>query len=370
MFDPPVTLVTTSGTASMDRYGQQLAGVLRTGRLHVDLSALSADRFGRPPAWSALRADAALVRRLRATTGLLHLTHHHLARYALALRRDQPYVVTSHDLIRWYDLTGRALHIARPHGLGRLGLHLDYVALRRAAHVVAPSTATRTDLLRHLGLAPERVTVVPEGIDHELFRPVPPRPVPWPYVLFVGSEHPRKNLAAVLRAFALLKSRPATRDLRLVKVGAAGDGEERFRDRTAALVRELGLEREVVFAGVVPDAELPGWYSGAGCLLMPSHAEGFGLPPLEAMACGTPVVVSTAGSLPEVTGGAALLVEPDDVPGLAGAVERLLHDEPLRTRLRQQGRARAGEFTWERAARETQRVYERVLGARPELTAR
>ena len=357
----PVTLVTTAGRASMDRYGQQLAEHLGGPSVQVDTSSASAGRFGARPALSTLQGDLDLVRQLRRVPGVLHLAHHHLARYALALRR--PYLVTSHDLIRWMDLTRRAVHIAEPHGLDRVGLRLDYAAVRRAAHVLAPSAATRDDLVRHLGLAPQRVTVVPLGLDHRLFRPVPPRPVPWPYLLVVGSEHPRKNLDAVLRAFALLKARPDLRDLRLVKVGAPGDGEAPFRERTARLLNELGLEREVVLAGEVPDAELPGWYAGAVCLLMPSRYEGFGLPPLEAMACGCPTVVSTAGSLPEVTGGAALLVDPDRPAELAAAAAALLQSDPLRRRLRAQGLRHAAQFTWPRTARETDQVYARLLGA-------
>ncbi len=344
----------------MDRYGQQLAAHLAAPSVQVDPSGASAGRFGHPPRLSTLRGDVDLARRLRAVPGVLHLAHHHLARYALALRR--PYLLTSHDLIRWSDLTGRAVHIAEPRGLDRVGLHLDYAAVRRAGHVIAPSEATRRDLLQHLGLAPERVTVVPLGLDHGLFRPVAPRPVPFPYVLFVGSEHPRKNLDAVLGSFALLKARPGTEALRLVKVGAPGDGEAPFHERTRRTLHELGLEREVVFAGEVPDGDLPGWYAGAVCLVMPSRSEGFGLPPLEAMACGCPAVVSTAGSLPEVTGGAALVVDPDDSGALAGAVEGLLRFEALRRRLRAQGLRHAAQFTWERAARETRQVHARVLG--------
>ena len=356
-----VTVVSTSGAGSMDRYGQQLAAALPGPHLEVDLSPATAGRFGRQGP-GALAGDVALVRRLRRTPGLLHLTHHHTARYGPLLGR--PYVVTAHDLIRWFDLHGAHL-ISDPRGLDRLGLHADALGLRRAAHVVAPSESTRQDLLRHLALAPERITVVPEGVDGRVFRPVEPRRLDAPYVLFVGSEHPRKNLAAALRAFAELLRRG--HDLRLVKLGAPGDGEAPFHEATRALLRELGLERDVVLTGEVPDEDLPGWYSGALCLVMPSHYEGFGLPPVEAAACGCPSVVSTAGSLPEVTAGCALTVAPDDVPGLADAVERLLHDGGLRAALVARGLERAAELTWDRVAKETAAVHEAVLLAHPGL---
>jgi glycosyltransferase involved in cell wall biosynthesis len=358
-----VTVVATSGTASMDRYGQQLAASLPGPWLEVDLARTSAGRFGRNGP-TALLGDLALVRRLRATPGLLHLTHHHTARYGPLLGR--PYVVTAHDLIRFADLHGAGL-ISDPRGLDRLGLHADALGVRRAAHVVAPSEATRQDLLGSLGLAPDRVTVVPEGVDGRLFRPVPPRRLDLPYVLFVGSEHPRKNLAALLRAVAALKERGHA--LRLVKVGAPGDGEADFHRATLALVAELGLQRDVVLAGEVPDDDLPGWYAGAVCLVLPSLAEGFGLPPVEAAACGCPSVVSSAGALPEVTDGCALVVGPHDVTGLADAVERLLLDPALRDRLVARGLERAGELTRERAAKETAAVHEAVLLAHPGLRA-
>lgn len=356
---PRVTVVATTGWASMDHYGRQLAAAVGLPRLDLDIARATADGFGRRTTPARLAADLAVVRRLRRTPGLLHLTHHHTARYGPTLGR--PYVVTAHDLIRWFDLTRPQPFIARPRGLARAALRRDYAGIARAAHVITPSEASRRDVLAHLGVPAERVTVVPEAVDHARFRPVPPRPAPWPYLLVVGSEHPRKNLDAALRAFALLKAR-GHEALRLVKVGEPGDGEAPFGERTRRLVRELGLEREVVLTGRVPDEELPGWYSGATCLLMPSEAEGFGLPPLEAMACGTPPVVSTAGALPEVVGDAGLVVAPHDVAGLARSVERLLLDDALRGALRARGLARAALFTWDRAARQTLAVYDAVLG--------
>ncbi len=204
--------------------------------------------------------------------------------------------------------------------------------------------------------------MVPEGLDHELFRPVPDRPVAGPYLLFVGSEHPRKNLATLLRAFARLKRDRRWRRLRLVKVGAAGSGEAPFREATLLAVRQLGLSEDVVFTEDVAERDLPGYYCGAACLVLPSRAEGFGFPPLEAMACGCPVVVSTAGALPEMVGDAGLLVAPQDVSGLVQAMRAVLGDDELRRRLRERGLRRAQEFSWEHTARATRRVYETVLG--------
>jgi len=202
--------------------------------------------------------------------------------------------------------------------------------------------------------------VVYQGVDHAVFRPLPGPPLDAPYLLFVGTEHPRKNLPTVLRAFAALKREARFRELKLVKIGSPGGPEAPFRACTLTALAELGLEREVVFREGISEEELARWYSGAACFVLPSLYEGFGLPPVEAMACGCPVVVSTAGSLPEIGGGAALLVEPCDAGALAEAVRRTLTDEATRKELTDRGLRRAAELSWERTARETLAVYAAV----------
>jgi glycosyltransferase involved in cell wall biosynthesis len=356
-----VTLVTTAGRGSMDRYGQMLAAHLGIERVELDLAATSAGAFGlqaRGDGLRRLRRDVGLLRLLRRRAGPLHLTSHHLARYANLL--EQPVIVTAHDVIRLLDARDGTGHISRPGPRDRLWIELDYRGIRRAAAVIAPSAATRADLLARLALEPGRVFVVHEGVDHDRFRPVAARRGVGPYILFVGSEHPRKNLAAVLRALADLKRHGELGGARLVKVGAAGSGEADFHRPVAAQVRSLGLERDVEFAGEVPDDELASYYSSAACMVLPSWVEGFGLPLLEAMACGCPVVASTAGALPEVAGDAALLVAPGDDRGLRAALGRLLRDPRARAELRERGLARARRFSWQRAAAETQAIYDLV----------
>lgn len=369
-----MVLVSTAGSGSMDRYGQQLARCIGVATMEVALAELSAGHFNVSPCSRASRrgaaGDRALLRRLRDAPGTPHFTHHHLARYGPPLHR--PYLVTAHDLIRYRDLSGSEVLINRPNSRDRRWLRRDYEGMRGAAAVIAVSESTRRDLLDRLGLPPERVFVVHEGLDHDLFRPVARRPVDEPYVLFVGSEHPRKNLVTLLRAFARLKADRRADRLRLVKLGAPGDGEAPFGEPTRRAVAELGLDREVHFTGEVDDGELPAYYSGAECLVLPSHAEGFGFPPLEAMACGCPVVVSTAGALPEIVSDAGLQVDPDDVAGLCAAIRSVLGEPALRHRLRERGLRRAAEFSWERTAQQTERVYdaarERFLGPDPQNT--
>ena len=234
---------------------------------------------------------------------------------------------------------------------------------REAERVIVPSHATKRDVVRHVGLPEDRVVVTPGGCEPR-FRPVHSEGalrrvaarygLPSRYVLAVGTLEPRKNLTALLEAFARLRrGRAIDPSLRLVLAGARGWLDEPiFRT-----VRALGLERAVHFPGFIDDDDLPAVYSGAALFVFPSLYEGFGLPPLEAMACGVPVVTSNVSSMPEVAGDAAVLVDPRDVDGLASAIARVSGDEALRASLRAAGIARARQFSWETTARRTLDAY-------------
>jgi glycosyltransferase involved in cell wall biosynthesis len=359
---PRMLLVTTIGGGSMDIYAQHLGEHLPVPKLFTDVYQQVAELFNVPllsrTAARAAWQDAGFIRTLRQVREPLHLPNHHLGRYGRFL--SVPYVVTVHDLIRYFDLKGWGPFIHRPNLRDRLYLQLDYVGIRRAAAIIAVSQTTKRDLVRYLGIPKERIFVIYEGIDHTRFRPVARRIVDGPYILFVGSEHPRKNLITLLRAFRLLKDQACFRDLKLVKVGAAGGREAPFRQRTLTAIAALGLEREVLLTGHVPSDDLVAYYSGAACLVLPSLYEGFGFPPLEAMACGCPVIVANAGALPEIAGDAALIVNARDVQALAGAVRDVLVDEQTRQDLIRRGFQRSCEFSWERTARETLTVYQVV----------
>jgi glycosyltransferase involved in cell wall biosynthesis len=238
-------------------------------------------------------------------------------------------------------------------------------AARRADQVLTDSEHSRRDLLRFLGLPAARVRAIPCGVDAR-FQPVPDGPgrraalerygVKPPYLLYVGGINARKNIAGLFEAFARVRARHP--GLELV---VAGKRQWATGPIDAAFER-LGLAGAVRFTGYLDDADLPALYSAAEAFVFPSLYEGFGLPPLEAMACGAPVIASNASSLPEVVGSAALLVDPHDSGALAAAIERVLGDQPLRDDLRRRGLARAAQFGWARAAQETLAAYRQAIG--------
>ena len=354
-----VTLVTTLGNGAMDIYARKLAEHLDVPKLYTDIYQKNAELFHiswfSPDALTVFREDWRFVRMLNKVGGIVHLPNHHLGRYGFFLK--VPYIITVHDLIRYFDLKGYGTFIHHPNLRDRFYLSLDYRGVKKATRIIAVSQTTKDDLVKHLGIPEERISVVYEGIDHELFKPTSRRLVGYPYILFVGSEHPRKNFARLLRAFSRLKSQRRFRDLKLLKVGNAGGPEADFRKHTLHVINELNIPGDVVFTDYVAQQDLPAYYCGAECFVLPSLYEGFGFPPLEAMACGCPVIVSNRASLPEVTGEAAIKVDPYGIYLLTRALEMVLTDVHLKRELVSKGLERARQFSWEKAARETIEVY-------------
>ena len=237
---------------------------------------------------------------------------------------------------------------------------------RKATRVIAVSASTRRDLLERLHVPASKVETVYAGVQAG-FRLLPPAEVDRfrqarfgnrPYILHVGTLQPRKNIDILIRAFSGLRRRESLPH-RLVLVGAKGwMYESLFR-----LVRELGVEEAVDFAGYVRPEDLPLWYNAADLLALPSAYEGFGLPLIEAMACGLPAVVSAGGALEEVGGSACLTVESGSAEALQAAMARILGDPELRASLREAGLERAKGFTWVSTAKQTANVYEEALAA-------
>lgn len=269
-------------------------------------------------------------------------------------------VVTVHDLsfLRVPECSAPALR-----------RYLERVVPRsvaRAHRVLADSTNTKEDLVALLGTPPEKVSVVPAGVESR-FEPIGEAShfadrdrleavrarynLPEHFILSVGTLEPRKNYPTLVSAYAALRRRGLPQ--RLVIAGREGW----MFDPIYARVKAEGIESDVLFLGYIADADLPAVYSLAGLMAYPSLYEGFGIPPLEAMACGVPVVCSNTSSLPETVGDAALMVDPHDTEALAEAMERVLMDAGLRARMIAAGRPQAAKFTWTAAAERLVEAY-------------
>jgi glycosyltransferase involved in cell wall biosynthesis len=319
---------------------------------------------------AAARLDPALHARPERVPGARWLDHlwlasapgpfdlYHGTNYVAPWWSAAPVVLTVHDLtVRLFPDTHpwrrRAMHALLP------------ARCRRAARVIADSGATRDDLVRLCGVAPAHVDVVPLAADH--LGPPPDdaaraavrrrHGLPERFTLFLGALEERKNLPALLTAFASLREEGVAHALVL-----AGGGAPSYVAGLRDAGRRLGLREghEFWLPGPIDDADLPALYASCDAFVYPSLYEGFGLPPLEAMACGAPVVAARGSSLEELFAGAALLVDPHDPAALRSALARLLGDPALRDDLAARGRARAAARGWDDVARDTLAVYERV----------
>jgi glycosyltransferase involved in cell wall biosynthesis len=367
--------------AGIGRFSQELTGALvdlDPGSTYTVFYNRPADAVPDPPAdrlpticvpwgdkpWRLRTMLAHLARRsqddLLPGVDLFHGTDHLL-----------PYLARTPSVFTLYDLT---YLLTRTHSsLNRLFLTLMVPRfLHAASSVIAISESGRRDLLRQYAIDPAKVRVIYGGVNSR-FRPCPPAAsaeararygLPEHYVLTVGTIEPRKNLPRLLEAYCTLVDRglPARPgEIGLVIAGRRGWRSGEFFTRLG----QLGLEQRVILLNSVPDADLPALYSAADLFVFPSLYEGFGLPPLEAMACGTPVVTSNSSSLPEVVGEAGILVDPRDTGALALAMQTILANPELTQRLKSEGAARAARFTWQAAAQATRQVYDDVLRVRP-----
>jgi glycosyltransferase involved in cell wall biosynthesis len=286
-----------------------------------------------------------------ALLGRLNAEVYHSPYYLMPYFPGRPTVVTLHDLI---PLRVSGSHPTPFRWIYRWTHHL---AARAAGRIIAPSQATAADLI-DLGLSREKIIVVPEGVGPE-FAPRPEAEVaavrarynlPETFALYVGTNKPHKNLARLIDAWAGLQ--PAW------PLVIAGGEDPRY-----PAARELGVRHGVpiLAIGSVSNTELPALYTAAALCILPSLYEGFGLPVIEAMACGAPVLCSNTSSLPEIVGDAALLFDPRDADQIRSAVSRAIADRDLRRELTARGRANAAMYTWARAAEQTVTVYRQAM---------
>jgi glycosyltransferase involved in cell wall biosynthesis len=347
--------------ASMERYARALAAALAEPGLDCQPQAVPPEGFpARPFHWRKYVSYQRAARRWGASADIGHIVDHGYGHLALSLPRGRA-VVTLHDLGPLWS--GRARFAGREGGpLASAAVWYSLRAMRRAARIAAVSESAKRDLLERTGWASERVAVIYSGVE-ERFRPVADPEAPGRlagrlklagrrFILHVGGSSARKNLATVIRALPGL----AGEELWLVKAGAPLEAPER------ELAARLGVGPRVVEVGSLSDADLPLLYAAAEALVFPSLYEGFGWPPLEAMACATPAVVSGIPALREIAGPGAVIVEdPESPEELAAAVRRCLRGAAEREALVERGRARAAEFTWAKAARAFAELYRGVL---------
>lgn len=337
---------------SMQVYGSELRRALERlvrGRDELRDCALPDARTA--PAWARYWDQyVAYQRYARRDTGdVNHILDHGYGHLAFSLPPERT-VVTFHDAI--------VVKVPGASWRTKVSLRYSLAAVRRVARVVAVSAASRQDFLRLVDYPADRVTVVYEGVAPE-FRPPSDRDavrralgLVRPTVLHVGHTQPYMNLPGVLRAFAAVVRGGVDADL--VRAGGT------LTEAQQVLVDRLGLRERVRDLGFLPADRLAALYGAADVLLYAPLYAGFGFPPLEAMACGTPVVCSDRGALPEIAGEAALFAAPEDEQGLADAVTRLLTDTQLRERQVARGRVRAARFTWDATARQMLHLYAEV----------
>lgn len=331
-------LIVTTEVSGVDKYSQELAE-------RLDVKQIISPRY------MSLKEVFRLSKLIRNEPDIVHMPNQNFARFCFL--RKKPYVVTVHDVIRFY------LHFEPERTMERLLLRLDIWSIKRASHVIATSQHTKKDLIKYMMIPEGKITVVYDGIDHNIFKlyDVNLRILDRPYILYVGSERPRKNLGSLFEAFAVLKK--DFPNLNLLKIGPAGR-YNRYRKDSQGKLASLGILRDVTFIEYVSEYDLASYYRSAELLAYPSLYEGFGLPPVEAMACGCPLVTSNVSSIPEVVGDAGILVDPHDVNSLIQAMKRVLTNSRLKDEMVRKGLEQVQKFSWEKTAELTLQVYNKV----------
>jgi glycosyltransferase involved in cell wall biosynthesis len=278
----------------------------------------------------------------------------------------RPFFLSCASVVTFHDMTFflyPQLHVRPKRIFFPLAMRMS---ARRAEALIAASENTRKDAIRLLGIPQDKIFTIPLGVSKE-FRPIADPALleacrqkyrlPQEFILYVGAIEPRKNLPLLMKAYAMLRDRDENAPV-VVLVGRLGW----MYDEVYQQIELLGLKDRVLFTGYIPNEDLPIVYNLARFFVYPSAYEGFGFPPLEAMACGTPVITTAISSMPEYIGEAGLLISPGDEQALLEAMDTLLHDEKLRIHLSEKGRKQAAGFSWNDTAQKTLEVYRRVGG--------
>ena len=278
-----------------------------------------------------------------------HITSQEYAYLLNSIKMDRS-VVTCYDLIPWsYEKNRSKIWKNNMEGL------------KKADMIMTISEFSKVEIIKYLNYHEDKIHIINAAVDHDLYHENRDRTIlsknklslDQKYVLYVGSETPRQNLKFLLKSFCELKK--ILPNVKLLKIG----NSQSFGARKQLLkyITDMGLQKDVIFIGYVPEEELPKWYNASDLLVYPCLYAGFGLPPLEAMACGTPVISSNTSSLPEVIGDAGIMVDPDDINSMTQNMHEILINQDLQSKLIKKGLERAQTFTWDNAANETIKVY-------------
>jgi glycosyltransferase involved in cell wall biosynthesis len=279
-----------------------------------------------------------------------HLTSQELAYLLNSIKMDRS-IVTCYDLIPWaYENNHSKIWKNNMSGL------------KKADIIMTISDFSRDEIIKYLNYPEERIHIVSAAVDHDLYQKRRDKsilsklylPLDYKYILYVGSEMPRQNLKFLLKAFNKLKKKLP--NVKLLKIGEPQSYGA--RKKLLNSINDMGLQNDVIFMGYVLEEELPKWYNACDLLVYPCLYAGFGLPPLEAMACGTPVITSNTSSLPEVVDDAGIMVDPYNVNSMSLNMYEILTNEGLQTDLMRKGIKRAKLFNWDKSARETREVYD------------
>lgn len=359
---------------SMDVYADNLAAGLKAIRPEWEITQIAPRPWSKDHAWRSGTGLRKYYERFwrhpravaQQQADIFHIIDHSSGHVVHSLRKvGKPAVVTCHDLVQSIYSTNLQGQSRFP-WLSNTIWRYSTEAMQHADHVIAVSSNTQKDIVQVLNINPERITVIANGVESDFQRlpnraaeqlrtqhNVSPETI---CLLNVGTNHPRKNLMTVLNVVKRLTEQGIS-----VQLWKTGDD---FTEEQQAFIKTNDLERSVTYLGKPSKPTLAQIYNAADILLAPSLYEGFGLTVLEAMACGTPVITSNVSSLPEVTGDAAILVDPMDVQAMTEAVCTLQQNPAYRAELIDKGLARAKAFTWQRAAEKIALIYEDLVNAR------